>query len=249
MLGFSTGLPKVAKRSGAAAAKSGTRAEVALHAVAVTRLFANGPPAGTKDGVDVPIRLWLCSCGIARVVGTACGCGSQLYEDISTGVENKNSKSTVEAYGRKCIVRDGQITTDDPFYSQYLPNPIYAGIPSAISGVDKSEETWRLEKSKFPGLYVDIPGTNHVSDYYRAKGCAYIQTRSGLYHTGTDVFNFGVPKFEVSCRIRVRPKQHTGSSVPQDVQMCLNFNVKKAVSSPFTLSTVPVAGSPPLTIS
>jgi hypothetical protein len=45
----------------------------------------------------------------------------------------------------------------------------------------------------------------------------------GIYHTGVDPMGWGVPMFAPPCRLRIRAKQHHGSSVPNDVQVCFVF--------------------------
>ncbi len=107
-------------------------------------------------------------------------------------------------------------------------------IPSCFTG-DKSEETWRMEKSFFKGVYVPAP-PSAVADYYRAKGTMYMQIEGrGLYHTGENPMGWEVPKFEPKCRIRIRLKQHHSGSVPQDCQACFNYNPKSLPPSPYDL--------------
>lgn len=105
-------------------------------------------------------------------------------------------------------------------------------IPSFLTG-DKSPDTWLAEKPLFKGIYIDaLPSA--VADYYRAKGTLYIQIEGrGLYHTGEDVMGWGVPKFEPSCRVRIRLKQHGSGSVPQDCQACFTYDGKSLPPSPY----------------
>ena len=97
-------------------------------------------------------------------------------------------------------------------------------VPAFLRG-DKTKETWLAEKSNFGTKYVPIEDRTIVSKYYKDKGSAYIQVQhKGLYHTGEDILNLGVPLFEADTKWRVRCKQHTGSSVPGSVMASLVFD-------------------------
>jgi hypothetical protein len=81
-----------------------------------------------------------------------------------------------------------------------------------------------------------------ISDLYRAKGCQYIQVANkGLYHTGIDTCNFGVPYFRCDQRIRIRIKVHS-SGVRQGKNAALSVtaaaqpvSIKELPPSPFSL--------------
>ena len=61
----------------------------------------------------------------------------------------------------------------------------------------------------FKDCYYDCD-SNTISRLYKAKGCSYLQiSEKGLYHTGNDICNFGVPYFECDQHIRVRTKIHS----------------------------------------
>lgn len=97
-------------------------------------------------------------------------------------------------------------------------------VPAFLKG-DKTKETWLAEKMNFGTKYVPIEDRSIVSKYYKDKGSAYIQVQhKGLYHTGEDILNLGVPLFEADTKWRVRCKQHTGSSVPGSVMASLVFD-------------------------
>lgn len=50
---------------------------------------------------------------------------------------------------------------------------------------------------------------NYIADYYKNKGCAYIQVKDyGLYHTGLDICDFNVLYLDLPCRLRIRTKIH-----------------------------------------
>lgn len=83
-----------------------------------------------------------------------------------------------------------------------------------------------------------------ISELYKAKGCQYIQVANkGLYHTGIDTCNFGVPYFRCDQRIRIRLKVHS-SGVRQGKNAALSVtaaaqpvNIKTLPPSPFSLDS------------
>lgn len=83
---------------------------------------------------------------------------------------------------------------DPPFMDQYL-----------------SYEEWLPYKEYYKDLYIPCPSTT-ISEVYRAKKCQYIQiSEHGLFHTGEDVCDFGVPYFDCEQRLRIRIKIHKTS--------------------------------------
>jgi hypothetical protein len=113
--------------------------------------------------------------------------------------------------------------------------PLWSGfVPSCMKG-DKSDATWFAEKHLVEDIKKPVP-SSVVADYYRAKGTQYIQIEGkGLYHTGSDVLSWGVPKFEPACKVRIRMKQHNGGHVPQDCQASFNYAQKTLPPSPYDL--------------
>ena len=150
-------------------------------------------------------------------------------------LELKESKAA-EGGGSNLPYRDGRYDLPkNPILREYYPagfQPWDGRAPSCFKG-DRSPETWKREKASFPGIYMEVENTA-VSRYYRAKGTDYIHIRGkGIYHTGEDPMGWGVPMFTPPCRIRIRAKQHHGTPVPQDVQVCLNFRSQDLEKSPY----------------
>lgn len=151
-------------------------------------------------------------------------------------IELKENKAS-EGGGSNLVYRDGHYARPkNPVVDRYYPagyEPWEGRAPSCIAGDDKSPETWAREKDSFPGLYLDVADTA-VSEYYRSKKVDYIHVKGkGIYHTGTDPMGWGVPAFTPPCRLRIRAKQHHGTSVPNDVQVCFNFRSEKLPASPY----------------
>ena len=98
----------------------------------------------------------------------------------------------------------------------------------------------KKETPEFKDTYISC-GDNTISQLYKAKGCQYIQVDGkGLYHTGEDTCEFGVPYFECPQRIRIRLKVHTRSN--KKGHMCLSVmaaaqpvKLKDLVASKFSL--------------
>jgi hypothetical protein len=75
-----------------------------------------------------------------------------------------------------------------------------------------THEQWVTIKKRQPHFrdtYINCPN-DIISKLYKAKGTHYIQISDyGLYHTGEDPCNFGVPFFECEQELRVRTKIHS----------------------------------------
>ena len=107
-------------------------------------------------------------------------------------------------------------------------------IPSFLKG-DKTLATWEAEKHLFKDEYIDAPDTT-ISTYYRSKGIHYIQIeKKGLYTTGHDILELGVPLFKCNTRIRIRCKRHGSTSMPGSVQAALIYTKNSIKLSPFDL--------------
>lgn len=114
--------------------------------------------------------------------------------------------------------------------------PFKGRIPSFLLG-DKSLKTWNAEKRHFQSEYISIPDRDVIARYYKHKGCHYIQLeRCGLFHTGDDPCEFGVPLFTCRTRLRVRCKQHSRNPVPSSVTCALEICDKnRLLASPYCL--------------
>lgn len=182
------------------------------------RLQVVGNPAGASDDNDIRF----------------------VISDQVIGLECKN-KGAFEGGGCKFVIKDGKLCIQKDgllktLVGNYIP---YEGkIPSFMKG-DKTSETWKIEKGLFHDLYVDVPSYS-ISDYYRLKGSSYIQVEGkGLYHTGIDILELGVPLFDVKTKLRVRTSKHINrkTGVPTDVTVALQYNRKLLKQSPICLVT------------
>jgi hypothetical protein len=104
----------------------------------------------------------------------------------------------------------------------------------------KTPEDWQKEKHIFEkDVYMEA-AEDAVAMYYASKGTHYIQIEGkGLYHTGADPLDLGVPMFKSKVSLRIRCTKHMrkigGSRVPTDITAALQFNRRALVASPYTL--------------
>lgn len=97
------------------------------------------------------------------------------------------------------------------FESIISENRIYEKIPPFLTGKVKTEE-WKTMKNNFKDVYIPCDSQT-IAKLYSNKKCKYIQiSELGLYHTGNDICNFGVPYFECNQRMRIRTKIHKSNN-------------------------------------
>lgn len=156
------------------------------------------------------------------------------------GIECKN-KGAFEGGGRVLKVINGNLCVEDIglIKTLYGEHVAFNGmIPSFLKG-DRSKDTWLSEKDLFHDEYIHVEPTA-ISEYYKTKGSSYIQVEGkGLYHTGNDVLEFGVPLFQGDTRLRIRTTKHIDrkTGVPRDVTVALVFKRASLAKSPYCLET------------
>lgn len=181
--------------------------------------------AGAGEGIDVPFH----------------------FRGGSYGLESKTLNAS-EGGQRKFNLVNGVLELSDEertrIHKALLPPDfkLWEGrIPSFVKG-DRTQETWNKEAASFRDVYVNAENTS-VANFYKKKGTHYIQIEGkGLYHTGEDPCNFGVPFFSCSTRLRIRCKRHKGS-VPGTVMAALNYNKNTLPKTPFCLAKGPLPPS------
>ena len=102
----------------------------------------------------------------------------------------------------------------------------------------------KKETPEFKDTYIDCPDST-IADLYRAKKCQYIQVDGkGLYHTGEDVCEFGVPLFRCKQRIRVRLKVHATKTAKGNASLSVTAAAQPTATkipdldkSPFSLDS------------
>jgi hypothetical protein len=100
-------------------------------------------------------------------------------------------------------------------------------------------EDWQKEKHIFEkDVYMEA-AEDAIATYYANKGTQYIQIEGkGLYHTGVDPLDLGVPMFKSKIILRIRCTKHMrklgGQRVPTDITAALQFNRRSIPASPYT---------------
>jgi hypothetical protein len=175
--------------------------------------------------------------------------GAAKTPDIPFIVDNKRysieakRQGAFEAGGKAFQLKDGvlslPLTDDCKLHRELLPadyKPFNGLIPSFKKG-DKTVKTWIDEKHNFPEERIACDDTELVAKYYNKQGSHYIQIENyGLYHTGEDVLQLGVPLFKCAVSLRVRCKQHGSSCLPGSVQVSINYDKKTLVKSPYDIT-------------
>jgi hypothetical protein len=187
---------------------------------------------------DCPILVW----GTAGSDKDAADIDATLC-DGSFKVEAKTKKA-FEFGSKKFQFKDGRFTLPDhPLFRALFPpdfQPFNGFIPSFLRG-DTSQDTLnrdrREQKEKGNPLEVRFAVDDPLlaAKYYAAKGVHYIQIQGrGLYHTGFDPYNLGLPILAMVMQVRFRCKTHK-SNLNHSVQAQLNC-VRPPAKSPYDLT-------------
>ena len=175
---------------------------------------------------------------VIDVAGKTAGAGHGqdvqfIVADITVNVECKD-KGAFEGGGKTYKnVENTLVFPEECLHKTLLEGYIPFGgrVPSFLKG-DKTLATWETEKTMFKDEHTNVPDTT-VADYYRSKGIHYIQfEKKGLYTTGYDILELGVPLFKCETRIRIRCKRHGSSTMPGSVQAAFVYTKKSIIPSP-----------------
>jgi hypothetical protein len=155
--------------------------------------------------------------GSKNEVDIVCTAGNQRF-----GIEIKN-KGAFEGGSKKLVETDRGMGIRDECIHKYV-----IGDTILYDGRIFSKKDDHFKKD----LYINAcPQT--ISDYYHKKGSQYIQIEKlGLYHTGEDILNLGVPLFICkNTRLRIRSSKHRYT----DITAALQFDRKTIVKSPYSI--------------
>jgi len=135
--------------------------------------------------------------------------------------------------------KDGAWFSRSELFQRYLDKLTIRPPPFLQSKI--THEEWLKIKMNYKDEYIDVDDDT-ISLYYKSKGSYYIQASDGygLYHTGEDIFNLGVPKFSVKQRMRVRVKIHSRSDNNGYAQLSVTAafqptNLRSLEKSPYSL--------------
>lgn len=132
-----------------------------------------------------------------------------------------------------------------------LPQPVKSMFESILHNVvvfdgripvfSETCAHWEKQAPYFQDQYFDVP-SGCIAEAYKHRGVHYIQVfGKGLFHTGDDVCEFGVPMFDCLQRLRVRCKRHgkkcvkTGNHIPSSVMASFRPIYSSLEVSPFSL--------------
>lgn len=178
-------------------------------------------------------------CIIKEVEGAKSGSDICLITQLHTiGIECKN-KGAFEGGSKKMTYNGTRLVFNDfnSIHGRILGNlTIYQGLNLPWYEGKKSNDEWNKVKSVFePDIYIEA-NNNSISEYYKSVGTFYLQIEElGLYHTGNDVFELGVPYFECPIKLRIRTSKHKVKGTPTDVTGSLIYNKNALIKSPYTL--------------
>lgn len=155
---------------------------------------------------------------------------------IEVGIEAKN----LGAFEGGCIklnkTDEGMKITDPSIHRDIVGDTVlYGGQILPWYENKRTLNDWEAVKDVFKAdVYVSAP-PDAISRYYSQKGTHYIQIQGmGLYHTGTDILELGVPKFECEVNLRIRSTKHIKHGIPRDITAGLQFNRKTLAKSPYS---------------
>lgn len=119
--------------------------------------------------------------------------------------------------------------------------PFNGRIPSFLSSKITYEE-WLEEKEYFHDESYIIKNSSFITEYYSSQGSQYIHFEDkGLFHTGNDVLQWGVPEFKCDIKVRIRCKQHSGK-IPSSVQVVILCQKASLIYSKFNFLTGKMPG-------
>ncbi len=180
-------------------------------------------------------------CSAIEVEGAKPGTDVTLsYGSVSHGIETKVS-GAFEGGGVKVYFEGGRYIIHGECIHKYIlgDTSLYGNIALPWYQGKRTEHDWEQVKDQFPDFYIHAPSTA-VSEYYKTAGSSYIQIENhGLYHTGEDPMQLGVPFFDCPTRLRIRVSKHKKKGIPTDVTAALVYT--KPPKSPFSLDgTLPL---------
>jgi hypothetical protein len=163
---------------------------------------------------------------------------------IEVGIEAKN----LGAFEGGCVklnkTEEGMKITEPCIHRDIVGDTVlYNGQILPWYENKRTLSDWEAVKDIFKGdVYITAP-SDAISKYYAEKGTSYIQIQGmGLYHTGADILELGVPKFDCEVNLRIRSTKHIKHGIPRDITAGLQFNRKTLVKSPFSLDGCLPAG-------
>lgn len=202
---------------------SGKRYETKIHATLQKILINNEkytiqPIAGSKYGSDI------------KIIGTK---GTIGFEIKTSGGFEGGCKKLYYANGRLSIL-------DNCIHKEIIGDTLlYNGNNLPWYNEKRTIEDWNKVKLIFEKDIYLTANPDDVSKYYRNIGSYYIQIQNyGLYHTGEDILELGVPYFSCNVSLRIRVTKHIKNGVPTDVTAALQFDKRSLEKSKYSLENI-----------
>lgn len=203
--------------------KSGNAYEQKIHNILSNILINNQrysiqPIAGSKSGSDI------------KITGSK-GC---------IGFEVK-TKGAFEGGCKKLYYENNKLSIiDDCIHKEIIGDKIlYNGMNLPWYEEKRTIEDWNIVKEIFKKDIYLTADNEAVSRYYKNLGTHYIQIQNyGLYHTGEDVLELGVPYFTCNITLRIRVTKHMKNGIPTDVTGALQFDKCSLEKSKYNLENV-----------
>lgn len=180
-------------------------------------------------------------CNVREVIGANSGADITIMgisnQDIGFEIKNKGA---FEGGSSKMTYNEANGTlsfSDGTLHQKLLGNQtIYDGKNLPWYAGKKTMEDYKQVADIFgKEIRIELP-THSMADYYKHTSVHYIQVEGyGLYHTGTDILNFGVPYFECKQGLRIRTSKHKKKGIPTDVVGDINYDKKSLMKSPYNL--------------
>ena len=192
--------------------------------------------------------------------GTLGGCGAEIdiklnwKKDADIGVEAKRPtpdwmQLKLRKEGGSWVgVKDPKIPVESKRIFEKIigEENLFGGKTPTFLERSVTYNEWtaiKKETPEFKDTYIECDNST-IADLYKAKDCQYIQVDGkGLYHTGEDVCEFGVPLFECKQRIRIRLKVHATKTKKGNASLSVTaaaqpVDLKKLERSPFSLDSL-----------
>ena len=155
------------------------------------------------------------------------------------GIETKKKRAFE---GGSCKMNYNNSTSRLEFRENTIHNKIlgdtvvYDGQNLPYYQDKKTLADWKEKEEVFSNdVYIPIEDST-VSSYYLQTGVYYIQIEGkGLYHTGVDILDIGVPYFKCKQTLRIRTSKHIKKGVHTDVVGDINYDKKSLVESTYSL--------------
>lgn len=156
------------------------------------------------------------------------------------GIEIKN-KGAFEGGAKKLVYKDNGYTFAEDSIHKYIlgDNILYDKKKLPWDDKKRTLKDWTECKSIFKNdIYIDAD-KDVISIYYKNVGTYYIQIEGhGLYHTGEDILELGVPYFSCEIKLRIRSTKHMKNNIATDITGALQFNKRTLDKSPYSLDDV-----------